>query len=121
MMILLTGITQIKETEIQKKCICWSMDDTTQQNLEMYYYTTMICGYFYFMGNDVIKYTAFSGLMLIYGSLQIEDEKYEQRKHWAETAIHNLEERIEWFDGKSFQSRVKEETAFVQKVFEGIG
>lgn len=42
-------------------------------------------------------------------------------KNREETAIHNLEERIEWFDGKSFQSRVKEETAFVQKVFEGIG
>lgn len=118
--ILLTGITQIKEAQIQKKCICWSMDHTTQQNLAMYYYTTMICGYFYFMGNDMIKDTAFSGLMLIYGSLQIEDEEYEERKQWAETAIRNLEENTEWFDGKSFQSRVKEETAFVQKIFDGL-
>lgn len=109
MLILLEGMRQIKKPLAQKKCILWSMAHTGSTVISMYQYTTMLCSYFYFMGAKENRNLAFAGLMLICGSLQVEDEKWAERKKQVETALDCLKNSTLWFGEKSFEERVKED------------
>lgn len=109
MMILLEGMRQIKEPSAQKKCILWSMAHTGSAAIFMYQYTTILCSYFYFMGAKENQNLAFAGLMLVCGSLQVEDEKWEERKKQVEKGVECLRNSTEWFGEKNFEKRVKED------------
>lgn len=109
MMIVVTGMPQIEEITEQRKCILWSMAHTKSTVPVMYQYTTILCSYFYFMGTREIKDLAFAGLMLVQGSLRVEDEKWRERKQQVELAWKCLRQSTDWFGEKTFEMRVEED------------
>jgi hypothetical protein len=112
MMILLSGIGQIKDAENQKKCILWSIRHTRAGLPAMYQYTTILCSCFYFMGENANRELALAGLMLVRGSLESEDDKWEERKKHVETALQAMRESKNWFGAIPFEERVKADAVY---------